>query len=101
MNFPAVTPEAGISAVILFFIGYILGVGIKSSIKYVGIFLLFLAFLVVVGILPNQTLQRIVDVIQTLKPVAEEAGGMLGLKQAVSLGTIGFVSGFVIGLIRG
>jgi len=95
-----VTLEGGIISIILFIIGYVIGSGIKSALKYGLIFVLFLAVLAVLGYLPENILQRVVSVFSTLKPLVSEEG-LLAYKGAMNLGLLAFVSGFVLGLVKG
>jgi len=95
-----VTLEGGVLALILFFLGYILGSGIKNAFKYVLIFVLFMVGLAVLGYLPTNILQRVAEVFSALKPLASEMGLNI-FKGTVNMSLISFLTGLAIGLWRG
>lgn len=92
-----------IAIIALFIAGYMLGSGIKSGAKYAMILIIFIFALFTFGILGKEVIQRISEGIGLLKPIIEvfKEVNILNQKSSSSVFLMSFLSGVVIGFVRG
>ena len=97
MNVPFIG-EVGTGTLILggvaALIGYIIGSQLKSALKLAIIILIVAG---VVGLITPQILKQLAEIIASLKPLYENYVNTTN----ISVGTLGFFMGFVIGLWKG
>jgi hypothetical protein len=97
-----ITIMGGIVGLVLFFMGYMIGSGIKSGIKFAIILFLFVLALYLMGVISKEVIVRISDTIQALKPFVggfEKGFGMGG--GAFNFQILMFFAGLMMGLWRG
>jgi len=97
-----ITIMGGIVGLVLFFMGYMIGSGIKSGIKFAIILFLFVLALYLMGIISKEVIIRISDTIQALKPLAGSFEKGFGMGEGgFNFQILMFFGGLIVGLWRG
>jgi hypothetical protein len=97
-----ITIMGGIVGLVLFFMGYMIGSGIKSGIKFAIILFLFVLALYLMGVISKEVIIRISDTIQALKPLVESFEKGFGMGGgALNFQILMFFGGLIVGLWRG
>jgi len=97
-----ITIMGGLIGLIFFIVGYFVGSGIKSGIKYAFIFLLFIVVLYLMGIIGKEVILKLSEGFVMLKEFSSSLSSGFGMGSgAFNFQLTMFLIGLIVGIWRG
>jgi hypothetical protein len=97
-----ITLMGGLVGLVFFIIGYFVGSGIKSGIRYAFIFLLFILALYILGIIGKEVILKLSDGFMVLKEFSSSFSSGFGMGSgAFNLQLTMFLIGLIVGILIG
>jgi len=97
-----ITIVGGVAGLVAFFMGYMVGSGLKAGIKYAVILFIFILALYLTGVISKDVIVKISDVIAALKPLVDTLEEQFRMGNgATNFQVLMFFVGLGIGMWKG